>query len=122
VLIRKTTLSFLRVSINLTNSNPEICEALNYDTSLMTVLTNIITANPDRYSDSYYHHSSIDSSTEPHESEFDLVLLSLGLMINFAQESDKVKESLLATPLANSITSTFENLIAKDVPPLAPRN
>src|SRR5438046_2464281 len=94
--LRKVTLSFLRVCINLTNSSGEICEYLNVDTSLATILTNVITADCKRFSDTDYRSNttSRDAASSPNpeeenekrESRFEVLLLSLGLMINFVQE------------------------------------
>jgi hypothetical protein len=133
--LRKATLSFLRVCINLTNSSSQICEFLNNnnnkDLSLAKLLVNTITSNPQHYSDADHHHHSRtapkDSPTlareeqEKPESRFELLLLSLGLMINFIQESDLVKDRILSTPLANDIKTVFETLITRDVPPLPPQ-
>jgi len=120
---QKATLGLLRVSINLTNSNGEVCEALNRDTSLVTALTDIITTDPEHYSHAY--HQEKDAQTvasaedapeqEEREANFDLLLLSLGLMINFVQESGKVKEMVLSTDLPGQINLLFEKLIARDV-------
>src|SRR5271154_5256926 len=124
VILRKATLSFLRVCINLTNSSGEIAESLNTDTSLSTILTKVITADTQRYSDTDYRNdinSSDDISStheeehEKRESRFEVLLLSLGLMINFVQESDKVKDLVLKTHLSNNIKRVFEKLIALDV-------
>ena len=130
VVLRKATLSFLRVCINLTNSSNEICEALNTDISLATILATVITADAKRYTDADYrpdttsHDDGSSINEEDHEkreSRFEILLLSLGLMINFIQESDLVKERVLSTPLANDIKTVFETLINRDVPPLPPR-
>jgi hypothetical protein len=117
------TLSFLRASINLTNSSGEICEALSKDLKLATALTNVITAAPEQFSDAYQEKNDsllMSSVAEPgennfKESRFDLLLLSLGLLINFVQESTKVKEMLLSATLADEIKGTFEKLISRDV-------
>ena len=109
--------------INLTNSSAEICESLNTDTSLSNILTRVITENPERYFDedyrsdrtSHLESSSISEEQEIKESRFEVLLLCLGLMINFVQESDKVKDIILASPLAGSIKTVFENLISRDV-------
>ena len=121
---RSATLSFLRVCINLTNSSNEICEFLNKDLSLSTLLAKTITSNPKHYSDA--DHSPASKSTNPAiakedhekaESRFELLLLSLGLMINFVQESDLVKDLILSHPLADDIKTIFETLITGDVFP-----
>jgi hypothetical protein len=126
VLLRKATLSFLRVCINLANSSNEICEALNPDISLTTILANVITADAKRYTDADYrpdttsHDDGSSINEEEHEkreSRFEVLLLSLGLMINFVQESDQVKDMILTSPLANNIKRVFEKLIALDVLP-----
>lgn len=110
--------------INLTNSSNEICEFLNKDLSLSTLLAKTITSNPKHYSDA--DHSPASKSTNPAiakedhekaESRFELLLLSLGLMINFVQESDLVKDLILSHPLADDIKTIFETLITGDVVP-----
>src|SRR5271169_1030699 len=125
-ILRKATLSFLRVGINLTNSSSAICQALNYDIALTSILTKAVTADPKRYTDADYHldtmshddGSSINEEEhEKRESRFEVLLLSLGLMINFVQESDQVKDMILSSPLANDIKRVFEKLIALDVFP-----
>jgi len=112
------------VCINLTNSSNEICEFLNKDLSLSTLLAKTITSNPKHYSDA--DHSSTSKSTNPAiakedqekaESRFELLLLSLGLMINFVQESELVKDLILSHPLADDIKTIFETLINGDVFP-----
>jgi hypothetical protein len=124
VLIRKVTLGFLRVCINLTNSSGAVCESLVTDLTLPTVLAQIITSDPQRYCDAEYHKDtiSVDDSSSTHEEEhekkesrFELLLLSLGLMINFVQESDKVKDLILAGPFAIDIKYVFEKLVAREV-------
>lgn len=55
---------------------------------------------------------------EKGEARFELLILSLGLMINFVQESEEVKDSVLGTSLATDIKDIFETLIARDVPAL----
>ena len=124
VVLRKATLSFLRVCINLTNSSNEICEGLSTDISLATILANVITADAKRYTDADYrpdttsHDDGSSINEEDHEkreSRFEILLLSLGLMINFVQESDQVKDMILTSPLANNIKRVFEKLIALDV-------
>jgi len=131
VILRKATLSFLRVCINLTNSSGEIAESLNTDTSLSTILTKVITADTQRYSDTDYRNdinSSDDISStheeehEKRESRFEVLLLSLGLMINFVQESDKVKDLVLKTHLSNDIKRIFEKLITREVIPYSLSN
>ena len=119
---RKATLTFLRVCINLTNSSSANCDYLNKDDSLISLLTNIITADPRRYAEAYYRNEAQsdddNSSTEEHElreSKFELVLLSLGLMINFVQESQNLKNLVLSTSSATNIKNTFEKLISRDV-------
>ena len=123
-LTRKATLSFLRVSINLTNSSSEICEKLNKDLALAKSLTEVITADPEHYSHAYHHEereaqtvrsAEDEQEQEMKESKFDLLLLCLGLMINFVQESVKVKEMFVASELSVEIRAIFEKLIAKDV-------
>jgi hypothetical protein len=117
VLIRKTTISLLRVSINLTNCS-EVCETLNGDKSLIVLLTKIITTYPERYSDAFFHQGgemNDESLSDEHGALFELLLLSLGLMINFAQESDTVKELILSTSAGKEIRFAFEDLVAKDV-------
>lgn len=118
---------FLRVCINLTNSSSEICESLNTDFLLSTLLTRVITADPQRYRDAEYPENagSVDDTSSSHnedhekkESRFELHLLCLGLMINFVQESDKVKELVLSSPLAVDIKNVFEKLVAREVYPL----
>lgn len=124
--VRKATLRFLRVSINLTNSSGEACEALNQDLSLSTILTKLVTVDVEQYSHEHIHQEKGDradiSSDEEEElakteSDFELLLLSLGLMINFIQESEKVKDMILSTELAMDIRTTFETLVHKDVFP-----
>jgi len=119
-------LSFLRVCINLTNSSNKICEALNSDISLATILTKVITSDPKQYSDADYRPdttshddgSSIsEEEQEKRESRFEILLLSLGLMINFIQESDQVKELILSSPLANDVKRVFEKLNSREVFP-----
>jgi hypothetical protein len=126
VVLRKATLSILRVCINLTNSSSEICEALSTDISLATILANVITADAKRYTDADYrpdttsHDDGSSINEEEHEkreSRFEILLLSLGLMINFVQESDQVKDMILTSPLANNVKRVFEKLIALDVFP-----
>jgi len=119
---RKATLTFLRVCINLTNSSSANCDYLNKDDSLISLLTNIITADPGRYAEAYYRNEAQsdddNSSTEEHElreSKFELVLLSLGLMINFVQESQNLKDLVLSMSSATDIKNTFEKLISRDV-------
>jgi hypothetical protein len=121
VVLRKATLSFLRVCINLTNSSGEICEYLNTDTKLSTILTKIITIDPLRFSDTDYRNDMTSSDDisynheeeqEKRESRFEVLVLSLGLMINFVQESDKVKDLVLKSPLSNDIKKIFEKLIS----------
>jgi hypothetical protein len=125
-ILRKATLSFLRVGINLTNSSSEICEALNNDITLATNLAKVITADPKRYTDADYRpdttshddRSSINEEEhEKRESRFEVLLLSLGLMINFVQESDQVKEMILSSSLGNDIKRVFEKLISREVFP-----
>lgn len=122
--LRKATLSFLRVGINLTNSSNETCEALNNDISLATILTKVITADPKRYTDADYrsdttsHDDGSSINEEEHEkreSRFEVLLLSLGLMINFVQESDQVKDMILSSPLANDVKRVFEKLMSREV-------
>jgi hypothetical protein len=121
-------LSFLRVCINLTNSSTAICESLNKDLSLATLLTNVITSDSQRYCDAEYPHDtgSVDDTSsiqeeehEKKESRFELLLLSLGLMINFVQESDMVKDMVLSSSIATNIKDIFERLIEKEVSPSA---
>ena len=121
VVLRKATLSFLRVCINLTNSSGEICEYLNTDTMLSTILTKIITTDPLRFSNTDYRNDMTsnddisynhEEEQEKRESRFEVLLLSLGLMINFVQESDKVKDLVLKSPLSNDIKKIFEKLIS----------
>jgi len=122
--IRKAILSFLRVCINLTNSNGDYCEYMNSDASLLTILTNVIAADPQRYSDSDHQHDMVSNADmspnheaehEKKESRFELLLLSLGLMINFIQESDSVKNLVLTSTLSNDIKKAFEKLISRKV-------
>jgi hypothetical protein len=117
------TLSFLRVCINLTNSSSFVCESLNTDLSLSTLLVSIIASDLQRYSDSDYHDtaskdgssSSQEEDQERKESRFELLLLSLGLMINFIQESETVKDQVLSTRLGTDIKDVFESLVAREV-------
>src|SRR5271156_3310419 len=120
VLLRKATLSFLRVCINLTNSSNEICEALSTNISLATILGNVITGDAKRYSDADYrpdttsHDDGSSINEEEHEkreSRFEVLLLSLGLMINFVQESDQVKDMILESHLSDDVKRIFEKLI-----------
>lgn len=99
---------------------------MNPDTTLSTILTKIITTDPLRFSDADYRndatsHDDISSNHEEEhekrESRFEVLLLSLGLMINFVQESDKVKDSVLKSPLSNDIKKIFEKLISREVIP-----
>jgi hypothetical protein len=120
VIIRKITLTFLRICINLTNSSSDICESLN-DTPILPTLTNIIRSEPQRYYDTdFQHESNKDMSEEltTRESRFELLLLSLGLMINFVQESDKLKTMVLTSDLSNNLKTIFQDLISRDVIPL----
>jgi hypothetical protein len=118
-------LSVLRVCINLTNSGGEVCEYLNPDTSLSTILTQIITSDSQRYSDAYYHNDAKanddvtlnDDDNEKKESQFEVLLLCIGLMINFIQESDKVKDMVIEAKLADNIRKIFEKLILREVYP-----
>jgi Wings apart-like protein regulation of heterochromatin len=116
---RKSTLAFLRVCINLTNSSFEICESLDTDLTLSTELTKIVTAdsrhyvNQEPYRDGQADHS--DGDAEKKESRFELLILTLGLMINFVQESQAVKNAILASPQASQIKIVFEKLMASDV-------
>lgn len=64
--------------------------------------------------------STQEEEHEKKESRFELLLLSLGLMINFVQESDKVKDLVLSAPLAADIKRIFEKLIARKVLLLIP--
>jgi hypothetical protein len=117
------TLSFFRVCINLTNSSSYVCEYLNTDLSLSTLLVKIIASDLQRYSDSDYHDTtskdgssfSQEDDQERKESRFELLLLSLGLMINFIQESETVKDRVLSTRLGTDIKDVFESLIAREV-------
>jgi hypothetical protein len=117
------TLSFLRVCINLTNASSFVCESLNADLSLSTLLVRIIASDLQRYSDSDYHDtaskdgssSSQEDDQERKESRFELLLLSLGLMINFIQESETVKDQVLSTRLGTDIKDVFESLVAREV-------
>jgi len=95
--------------------------------SLSTALVNVITANPQRYTDVDYrsdnasHGESSTINEEEHEkkeSRFEVMLLSLGLMINFVQESEKVKDLVLPSPLATQIRNAFEKLISREVIPI----
>jgi hypothetical protein len=120
--LRKATLSAFRVCINLTNSSGYICESLNTHLSLSTMLVKVIASDLQRYSDSDYHDTaSKDGSISSHEfqeikeSKFELLLLSLGLMINFIQESETVKDLVLSTHLGNDIKNVFEKLIDREV-------
>jgi hypothetical protein len=122
-ILRKVTLSFLRVCINLTNSSSFVCESLNTDLSLSTLLVRIIASDLQRYSESDYHDtaskdgsfSSHEDDQERKESRFELLLLSLGLMINFIQESETVKDQVLSTRLGTDIKDVFESLVAREV-------
>lgn len=123
-MLRKAILSFLRVCINLTNSNGDYCEYMNSDASLLTILTNVITADLQRYSDSDHRYdmasgddmsSNHEAEDEKRESRFEVLLLSLGLMINFIQESDHVKNLVLTSTLSNDIKRVFEKLISRKV-------
>lgn len=130
VVTRKATLSLLRVCINLTNSTGEICEYLAPDLDLPELLAGIITSDPQRYSDTDYRrnsksHSDHLSATheadhEHRESRFEVLLLSLGLMINFVQESDATKDLVLTSRIPTSILHIFEKLLSRDVPPRNP--
>ena len=119
--LRKTILSLLRVCINLTNATPEICEFLNSDGFLSAELTKVITADTKNYTntDHLYGDEGMteiqDGGNEKREARFELLLLTLGLMINFVQESNQVKESVIASSQASSILSTFEQLRSKKV-------
>jgi hypothetical protein len=124
-------LSLLRVCINLTNSTGEICEYLAPDMELPTLLAGIITSDPQRYSDADYRRNSKsdsdhlsathESDHEQRESHFEVLLLSLGLMINFVQESDSTKDLVLSSPIPTSILHIFEKLLSRDVyPPKKP--
>jgi hypothetical protein len=124
--LRKATLSLLRTTINLTNSSTEICNHLNKDLSLPSLLCKTITSNPQLYVDADHHSKSgpvanVKEEQEKGESRFELLVLSLGLMINFVQESQEVKDIVLGTNLANDIKDIFETLISRDVPPYYPR-
>ena len=119
---RKATLTFLRICINLTNSSSANCDHLNPDDSLIGLLTKVVTSDPGRYAEAYYRNEAQsdddNSSTEEHElreSKFELVLLSLGLMINFVQESESLKNLVLSTSSATDIKNTFEKLISREV-------
>ena len=99
---------------------------MDTDLSLFTALVNIVTVNPQRYSEADYRldNNSRDETSsiseeehEKKESRFGVLLLSLGLMINIVQESDKVKELVLTSSLANEIKNIFEELIAREVTP-----
>jgi hypothetical protein len=89
----------------------------------------VITSDPQRYCDADYPQdtTSVDGSTstqeeehEKKESRFEILLLSLGLMINFVQESDNVKGLVLSAPLATDIKRIFEKLLAREVLLLIP--
>ena len=89
-------------------------------------MTNIITTDPQRFSDADYRNdptpqddisSNYEEEQEKRESRFEVLLLSLGLMINFVQESDKVKDSVLKSPLSSDIKKVFEKLISREVLP-----
>ena len=118
-------MSFLRVCINLTNSCGEICEYLDPDLELSTILASVIASDPQRYSNADYRRESDSDSDhlpsaheakhEERESRFEVLLLSLGLMINFVQESDTVKDLILSSPIPNGIIHIFEKLVCRDV-------
>ena len=122
-MLRKSTLSILRVCINLTNCGDEVCEYLNPDISLSTILTQIITSDPQRYSNADYCNdvksndgaSLNEEEHEKKESWFEVLILSLGLMINFVQESDKVKDMVIKSKLGDNIKEIFEKLILREV-------
>jgi hypothetical protein len=94
---------------------------------LPTLLAGIITSHPQRYSDADYRRNSKSDSDhlsatheadhEQRESHFEVLLLSLGLMINFVQESDSTKELVLSSPIPTSILHIFEKLLSRDVSP-----
>ena len=93
---------------------------------MATILTNIITTDPQRFSDADYRNdptsnddisSNYEQEHEKRESRFEVLLLSLGLMINFVQESDQVKDSVLKSPLSSDIKKIFEKLISREVFP-----
>lgn len=97
---------------------------MNLDASLLTILINVITADPQRYSDSDHRHdmasnddmsSNHEAEHEKRESRFEVLLLSLGLMINFIQESDHVKNLVLTSTLSSDIKRVFEELISRKV-------
>ena len=119
VTIRRATLSFLRVCINLTNSNGETCEALNDGTDITKVLVDVITKHPERYYDKDYEKDSnsiksSDDDNELRESRFELLLLGLGLMINLVQESNYLKKTVQSN-YGEEVEKIFETLITHDV-------
>lgn len=122
VALRKATLSLLRTTINLTNSSTEICNHLNKDLSLPSLLCKTITSTPQLYVDADHHSKNGPAANlkEEQEMRFELLVLSLGLMINFVQESEEVKDIILGTSLATDIKDIFETLIARDVSPYYP--
>jgi hypothetical protein len=120
VTLRKATRSLLRTTINLTNSSTEICNHLNKDLSLSSLLSKTITSTPQLYVDADHHSkngtaTNVKGEQEKGEARFELLVLSLGLMINFVQESEKVKDIVLGMNLATDIKNIFETLIARDV-------
>jgi Wings apart-like protein regulation of heterochromatin len=111
-------MSFLRICINLTNSNGETCEALNEETNIAKILVDIITQHPDRYYEHDIEKDSIKDSSEEdnelRESRFELLLLGLGLMINLVQESARVHD-LIRTTHGHKIETIFDFLTSKEV-------
>ena len=99
---------------------------MNTDMSLSTILTNKITKDTHCYSDTDFRRdtasnddmsSNHEEEHEKRESRFEVLLLSLGLMINFVQESDRVKDIILTSSLSSDIKAVFDKLISREVFP-----
>ena len=122
--VRLATLRFFRVCINLTNSCSNYCEYLDKDSILSIALARLVTSDPQKYCDGEvvenstsdrHSPSSVNDDQGRKEFQFEILLLSLGLLINFVQESTEVKDKILASSVATDIKNLFENLMTRKV-------
>ena len=81
----------LRLYLNLTNNNPELCKAFARSDVLQAVFNTVIS-----------HFGDVSEDTATHALVLDSLILSLGSLINLAEWCDSVRESTLNMHLHGS--------------------
>lgn len=81
----------LRLYLNLTNNNPELCKAFARSDVLQAVFNTVIS-----------HFGDVSEDTATHSLVLDSLILSLGSLINLAEWCDTVRESTLNMRLHGS--------------------